>query len=304
MNVLVTGMRLSLNQKEQLEQIGCKVTMLEQESDISLQDVTKVEVLVCQNIFAYRQVEEFPQLKIVQAVSAGLDRLPLEELKERGIEVYNAGDTYAAPMAEWIIWQLLDFMKHGASLREKQSNRKWEKERRLLELTGKTVTLLGVGHVSEAIATRLRPFGVRLIGVGHREKVVSFVDQYVLMNELRDVLRESDVIILALPLTEDTYHLINEETLEVMKEDAILMNVARGAIIDETALVSVLKEGKFFGVSLDVFASEPLPSDHPLYDFDWVSISPHNSYVSDQVNDRLFSNILSNLKQVHTNHER
>lgn len=296
MNVWVTGMRLSRDQQEKLERIGNDVTVLEKESDLAHRDVSEVEVLVCQDAFSYRTLEEFPQLKIVQAVSAGLDRLPIEALKARGIQIYNAGDTYAVPMAEWVVWQLLDFMKHGSAFREKQQNRQWEKERRLLELTGKTVALLGVGHVSEAIAKRLRAFDMHLIGVGHREKEVPFVDRYVLLDELHDVLKVSDVVILALPLKDETYHLIDRDALAVMKEDAILMNVARGAIIDEAALVDVLQEGKFFGVALDVFETEPIQPDHPLYEFAWVSLTPHNSYVSDQVNHRLFQNVLANLR--------
>ena len=301
MKIWVTGMHLSLDQREHLEKLGHEITMLQRESDVIERDVSEVEVLVCQNVFTYRTLDEFPRLQVVQAVSAGLDRLPIEQLKERDIRVYNAGDTYAVPMAEWVVWQLLDFMKYGAAFREKQQNRHWQKERRLLELTGKTVTILGVGNVSEAIAKRLRAFDMHLIGVGHREKEVPFVDRYVLMDSLYDVLRESDVIILALPLTDETYHLINRDALAVMKEDSILMNVARGAIIDEEALVKSLHDGKFFGVALDVFETEPIQSDHPLYKFEWVNLTPHNSYVSDLVNNRLFKNVYKNLQQC-TNH--
>ncbi|MGA9468567.1 MAG: NAD(P)-dependent oxidoreductase [Exiguobacterium marinum] len=296
MNVWVTGMRLSPDQQKQIEQLGHEVTVLQQEAEVLERDVSEVEVLICQNVFAYRSLEYFPRLQVVQAVSAGLDRLPIDKLKEREIRIFNAGDTYAVPMAEWVVWQLLDFMKHGAAFREKRQNRQWEKERRLLELTGKTVTLLGVGNVSEAIAKRLRAFDMHLIGVGHREKEVPFVDRYVLLDELHDVLKKSDVVILALPLKDETYHLIDRDALAAMKEDAILINVARGAIIDEAALVETLQEGKFFGVALDVFETEPIQPDHPFYEFEWVSLTPHNSYVSDQVNNRLFQNVLANLK--------
>lgn len=297
MNIWVTGMRLSPEQQKQLEERGHEVTVLQKESEIQGRDVSEVEVLVCQNVFAYRALEDFPRLKVVQAVSAGLDRLPVATLKKRDIHVYNAGDTYAVPMAEWVVWQLLDFMKHGAAFREKQQNRQWEKERRLRELSGKTAVLLGVGNVSKAIAKRLHAFEMRIIGVGHRPKDVPFVDRYVLMDELHEVLQESDVIILALPLTDETYHLIDEAAIAAMKEDAILMNVARGAIIDEDALVEALREGKFFGVALDVFETEPIQPDHPLYEFEWVSLTPHNSYVSDRGNERLFRNVLLNLDQ-------
>lgn len=295
MNLLSTGVRLTPEQLAKLEQLGYTVTTLREEADVTDIDVSEVEGLICNNVFQYRQCEDFERLRFVQAISAGLDRLPLDELEERDVRIYNAGDTYAVPMAEWVVWQLLDFMKHGAAFREKQANRHWEKERRLRELTGKTVALLGLGHVGEAIATRLRAFDMTIIGVGHREKQVAFVDRYVLMDELHDVLAESDVIVIALPLTDETYHMIDAEALAAMKEDAVLLNVARGSIIDETALIAALEEGKFFGVALDVFETEPLPSDHALYNFEWVTLTPHNSYVSDRVNERLFDNIFHNL---------
>lgn len=297
MNLLSTGVRLTPEQLATLERLGYTVTTLREEADVTNIDVSEVEGLICNNVFQYRQYEDFKRLRFVQSISAGLDRLPLDELQERDIRIYNAGDTYAVPMAEWVVWQLLDFMKHGAAFREKQANRHWEKERRLRELTGKTVALLGLGHVGEAIATRLRAFDMTLIGVGHREKQVPFVDRYVLMDELYDVLAESDVIVIALPLTDETYHLIDAEAIASMKEDAVLLNVARGSIIDESALIAALEEGKFFGVALDVFETEPLPSDHALYNFEWVTLTPHNSYVSDRVNERLFENILRNLRQ-------
>ncbi|WP_138858890.1 NAD(P)-dependent oxidoreductase [Exiguobacterium mexicanum] len=296
MNLLSTGVRLTPEQLATLERLGYTVTMLREEADVSDIDVSQVEGLICNNVFQYRSCMDFKRLRFVQAISAGLDRLPLNELEERNIRIYNAGDTYAVPMAEWVVWQLLDFMKHGAAFREKQANRHWEKERRLRELTGKTVALLGLGHVGEAIATRLRAFDMTLIGVGHREKHVPFVDRYVLMDELHDVLAESDVIVIALPLTDDTYHVIDAEAIASMKEDAVLLNVARGSIIDESALIAALEEGKFFGVALDVFETEPLPSDHALYNFEWVTLTPHNSYVSDRVNERLFENMMNHLK--------
>lgn len=296
MNLLSTGVRLTPEQRATLERLGYTVTTLREEADVTDIDVSEVEGLICNNLFQYRQCEDFKRLRFVQAISAGLDRLPLEELEKRDVRIYNAGDTYAVPMAEWVVWQLLDFMKHGAAFREKQANRHWEKERRLRELTGKTVALLGLGHVGEAIAKRLRAFDMTIIGVGHREKQVPFVDRYVLMDELHDVLAESDVIVIALPLTDETYHVIDAEAIASMKEDAVLLNVARGAIIDETALIAALEEGKFFGVALDVFETEPLPSDHALYNFEWVTLTPHNSYVSDRVNERLFENIVRNLR--------
>ncbi|MCC5891811.1 NAD(P)-dependent oxidoreductase [Exiguobacterium sp.] len=295
MNVLCSGFRFSEKECQQIEQTGVKLHQLEREEDVVGYDVSAIEGVICNNLFTYRDVDDFPRLRFVQVVSAGLDRVPVSRLEERHIELYNAGDAYAVPMAEWVVWQLLDFYKRGAVFRSQQHEKRWEKQRRLRELTDRTVTILGVGHVGEAVATRLSAFGMHVIGVGRRVRDISFVDEYVQFNQLDDVLARSDVVVIALPLTEQTYHLFNRARFEHLKDEAILLNVARGAIIDESALLSALETNKVAGVALDVFETEPLPADHPFWTHPAVQLTPHNSYVSDHVNRRLFRTIFHNL---------
>ncbi|MCT4781652.1 MULTISPECIES: NAD(P)-dependent oxidoreductase [Exiguobacterium] len=295
MNVLCTAFRFSEEERQQIERTGVTLHLLEREEDVATYDVSEIEGIICNNLFLYRDVDDFPHLRFVQVVSAGLDRVPVERLKARQIELHNAGDAYAVPMAEWVVWQLLDFYKRGPVFRAQQQEKRWEKQRRLIELTDRTVTVLGVGHVGEAVATRLRAFGMYVIGVGRRARDVPFVDEYVQFDRLDDVLERSDVIVIALPLTEQTHYLFDKTRFERVKEGAILLNVARGAIVDETALLYALETKKVAGAALDVFETEPLPRNHPFWTHPAVQLTPHNSYVSDRVNRRLFRTILRNL---------
>ena len=122
-----------------------------------------------------------------------------------------------------------------------------------------------------------------------------YVNESILIDNLEAALLKSDIIILTLPLTAETKHLINEEKIKVIKDNAVLINVSRGGIIDETALIESLNKDKFLGVALDVFEEEPL-KESPLWDFENVIITPHNSFVSDKVNERLFKVMIENLR--------
>ena len=120
------------------------------------------------------------------------------------------------------------------------------------------------------IAKRLKAFGVNVIGVGRRKIESQYIDEYYLINEIDDVLRKSDIVILTLPLTKETPHLIDAKKIANMKDNSVLINVSRGGVIDESALIEALQEDKFLGVALDVFEEEPLQEESPLWDFDRV----------------------------------
>ena len=163
-----------------------------------------------------------------------------------------------------------------------------------MELTDKTAAIIGYGNVGTEIAKRLKAFGVTVISVDKQVKKDEYVDESILIDDLDAVLEKSDIIVLTLPLTYETRHLINIDKIKVMKDDAVLINVSRGGIVAETALIKSLIEDKFLGVALDVFEEEPL-NESPLWDYEKVIITPHNSFVSDKVNERLFELMIENL---------
>ena len=296
MKLLLTGaFKYSKAQLDTIRALGFEVICLEQESSPLQVDVTEVEAVVCNSLFFHQGIRQFKNLKFIQLLSAGLDRVPLEYIEQKGIRLYNAGDVYSIPMAEWAVLKILEIYKDSRHFYRAQNERRWEKKRDLLELAGKKAAIIGLGNVGQATAKRLKAFGVEITGIDIRKVESEFTDHNFMIDRLDEALKQSDIIILTLPLNEETRHLINADRLKFMDDKSVLVNLSRGGIIDEAALVSALQNGKFRGIALDVFEEEPLPPDNPLWGFDRVIITPHNSYVSDKVQERLFKLILDNL---------
>ena len=295
MKLLLTGaFKYSQEQLNMIQSLGYEVTFVQDERVPLDIDVSEFEAVVCNSLFLYNDITRFKKLEFIQLTSAGLDRVPLDYLKEKGIKLFNAKGVYSIPMAEWVVLKILEIYKKSRVFYKNQELHKWEKQRDLLELTDKTAAIIGYGSVGTEIAKRLKAFGANVISVDRQVKEDDYVDESILIDDLDAALEKSDVIILTLPLTAETKHLINEEKIKVMKDNAVLINVSRGGIIDETALIESLKEDKFLGVALDVFEEEPL-NESPLWDFENVIITPHNSFVSDKVNERLFELMIKNL---------
>lgn len=296
--ILLTGAyRYSASQLQEIKDLGFKIVFIKDEREELLIDVSDIEVVVCNNLFVYHDIKKFSSLKVIQLTSAGMDRVPLQYIKEKNIRIYNAGDTYSIPMAEWAILKILEIYKKSKIFYNNQEQHIWEKERNIFELTDKRVAIIGYGSVGKEIAKRLRGFGVRIITVSRKYNNCDNVDESYLMEDIQNVLSTSDIVILSLPLDKITKHLINKVTIGYMKEDAILINIARGAIVEESALIESLDCGKFMGVALDVFEEEPLQKSK-LWDYERVLITPHNSFISDKIEERLFLLILENLKGV------
>ena len=251
-------------------------------------DAKSVEGIICNFFFTHNGLSVFPNLKVIQTTSAGLDRIPMSEAEEKGIAVFNAGDTYAVPMAEWTVAKLLEIAKYSTFFRKNQAERIWEKKRDIKELYSMTAAIIGFGNVGKAVATRLKAFGVKIRAVDVVEQSLTLADEFFFMNDLKNAVADADVLVLCLPLTKETEGIIDLDVLKAAKDDAIVINVARGGLIDQAALVSELKKGRFLGVALDVFQKEPIEKDDLLWGVDRVLISPHNSFVGNGNHGRLF----------------
>ena len=296
MKLLLTGaFPYSEAQIDQIKALGFEVFYVKDERKPLPVEVSAIEAVVCNNLFLHHDIAEFKNLKLVQLLSAGLDRVPLDYINDHNIKLFNAGDVYSFPMAEWAVLKILEIYKKSRFFYRNQEKRLWQKNRDIEELTGKKVGIIGLGNIGKAIAKRLKPFGVEITAVDIRQVEAEPVGRFRMIDELDQVLKASDIIILTLPLTEKTRHMISAERLKLMPDHSVLVNLSRGAIIDEAALIEALQAGKFRGVALDVFEEEPLPGGSPLWGFDNVIITPHNSFISDRVNERLFALVLTNL---------
>ena len=163
------------------------------------------------------------------------------------------------------------------------------------ELSGKTVCILGCGSIGSECARRFTVFDCSVIGVATARRSQPFFEEVVALEDLDTVLPQADVVVVTLPLTETTRHLLDESRFARMKPGALLVNMARGTIVDTDALLAALKSGHLSGAVLDVFEEEPLGADSELWDLENVLITPHNSFVSDRVQQRMTQVIFENL---------
>jgi phosphoglycerate dehydrogenase-like enzyme len=220
------------------------------------------------------------KLKWVHFVWAGLDRVLFSAVINSGVTLTNAAGAFAIPMAEHALAFILAFSR---GLNVCARRRAWRETRStigpgLRELGGAVLGIVGYGGIGRATASRAKALGMRVLAIRSREHESDGIAEAIWgPDRLDDLLRESDYVLLSCPLNEATRGLIGARQLGQMKRTAVLINVARGAIVDQAALVAALQEGRIAGAGLDVTAPEPLPDDSPLWDMENVIITPHIS---------------------------
>ncbi len=297
--LLITGAwRATPEQYETLIADGYEIISMPDERGELPVGAKDAEVIVCNGLFLYHGAENFPSLKTVQLTSAGFDRVPMDEMKARGIEVFNARGVYSVPMAEYAVFGVLSLYKQSRFFEKNQAEHQWIKHRAVLELCGKTVLIVGAGNVGTECAKRFSAFGARVRGVDLYPRKDENYEEILPLDALSDELSLADIVVLTLPLTAETKHLFDAKMLSKMKTGAVLVNIARGAVIDTEALVEILQTDKLRGAVLDVFEEEPLSSESPLWDMENVIVTPHNSFVGDGNSERLFSVIKMNLERI------
>lgn len=297
MKLLLTGaFSYTAEQIRELEEITGEVIYIKDERTEITTEVSDIELVVCNGLFLYNSIDRFKNLKFIQLTSAGFDRIPIEYIKSTSIRVENAKGVYSIPMAEWVILMILHFYKKSKVFYRLQTNHEWMKQRDILELNGKIAIIVGFGSVGREVAKRLRAFDLYIIGIDLVFQKSNLTDEFYTYDQLDHVLDRADILILSLPVTEKTHHFMNNERISMLKKSSILINVSRGALVDEKALINALQRKRIHGAALDAFEEEPLSSESPLWDFENVIITPHNSYTSDKTADRLYSLIKSNIK--------
>ena len=298
MNLLVTGAWIGAqNHFPAIEAMGHEIKFLPWEADPLPCDAAWVEGVVCNSLFLHHPIGDFPNLRYIQLISAGMDRVDLDYVAAHGIELHNARGVYSVPMAEFALCGVLQLFKRTREFYVNQKSRIWEKHRGLLELWGKTVTVVGCGSVGTECAKRFQAFGCRVLGVDLFPRQDENYDEILPLTDLNGVLPGTDVLLLTVPLTKDTRGLIGAERLEILKPGAVLVHIARGPIVDEAAVVGALQSGRLSGAVLDVFETEPLDAASPLWGMDNVILTPHNSFAGEGNGSRLFDVICSGLHE-------
>lgn len=229
-----------------------------------------------------RMVRQGPHVRWLHTASAGVDHVLTPDVRAKaGLTVTDSGPAFEVAIAEFVLAWMLLAARGLPALIGNQREHKWQPVSQF-ELHGKTVGIIGLGPIGRGTAIRAKAFGMHTLGLRRHPARIEGVDEILKGPEgLVRLLTESDFVVLAAALTGETQALIGAEQLAQMKPSAWLINIARGGLIDEPALIAALQAGKISGACLDVFAQEPLPQGSPLWDLPNVYIAPHNSAGSD-----------------------
>lgn len=234
-------------------------------------------------------VRTAPGLRFVQCTYAGAGQqvaaagLTPDELAR--IVFASSSGVHATPLAEWSLFGILAFMKGLPQLQRDQRARFWAPHFPVGELHGATVLVVGLGAIGRETARLAEAFGMRVLSVRRSE------------GDLDALLPEADAVVVTLPLTDETRGLIDRRRIESMKPGVVFVNVGRGAVVEEDALVDALRSGHVSGAALDVFAEEPLPAESPLWELENVIVSPHTAALSSHENERIVELFAENLRR-------
>ncbi len=236
------------------------------------------------------QLKNAKKLKWIHSTAAGVAQLAYPELRDSGILVTNPRGVFSIPMAEHTMGLLIAMARNfpdSVRFQDKSTwgqQQIWDKPQQLTELNEKILLIVGYGSIGEELAKRAKAFGMRVWGItrsGKGDK--TFAEKILPANNLHDALPEADYVVIAAPETAETKHLVGAEEMSRMKRGARLVNVGRGSLLDESALISGLESGQLSGAALDVTGVEPLPENSPLWRAPNLFITPHTSAVSDRL---------------------
>jgi D-2-hydroxyacid dehydrogenase (NADP+) len=269
--------------------------------------IANAEVLAC-GIVKDEVLERAERLKWVAFWSAGLDGKLSPELLSRNLLLTNASGVHGPNIAEHVMAFMLMFTRRMEVHLRNQAASKWERQMPVerppaAELSGQTLAIIGYGRIGECLAARANAFDMRVIAVKRDPmrhyglNAESHIEEVFPVSNIGQALEQADHVCIAVPYTRDTHHMFNRERLAQMKPGAYLYNIARGAVVDEKALIEALAEGRLGGAGLDVFETEPLPVDSPLWQMPNVFITPHVSGLTPHYFKRFAGIFAANLQR-------
>ncbi len=244
-------------------------------------------------------LKHLPNLKMISLCSIGTDMIDLDEAKKRGIVVCNQPGRTAPVVAEHSFGLMFALAKRAAFMTAGMKAGKWHRMDNVY-LQGKTLGIVGTGHIGSEMARLANAIGMNVIAWTYNPSVERAKQLGIKYVTLEDLLRMSDVVSLHVKLTEESYHLIGENELTKMKPNALIINVARGQVLDTDALVRALNKGQIAGAAVDVYDQEPPPKDHPLLACEQVILTPHCADMTpegvDLLNEGAVDNIIAYLE--------
>ena len=284
--ILINYGRLSEKLVQQIREVSKRIEIVEaSDKKAALTAVREAEV-----VFGRIDKEMFSaakKLKWIQVTSAGVDRYLFPELVSSPVLLTNASGVHRIPISEMIMAMMLALAKKLHKFMQLKNEAKWKKIKPE-ELAGKTLGLLGLGSIGMETAWKAKCFDMRILALKRQLiRRPTYVDEMLGPEDLDYLLRESDFLVVTVPLTAETCHMIGEDELRLMKPTAYIINISRGAVIDNRALIKALKEGWIAGAALDVFEEEPLPEDSEFWKLENIIITPHVSGSSPNYDERV-----------------
>jgi phosphoglycerate dehydrogenase-like enzyme len=241
-------------------------------------------------------LEKGKKLRWIQALGTGVDGIVDRTPFRKGVLVTNMHGLHGDSVPEAAIMLMLALARDLPRAMRQRNARKWERYPSQL-LKGKTVGIFGVGAIARSLAPKCRSFGMTVVGITSAPRAMEGFDRMVHRDDLESAVRELDFLVLLTPYTPETHGIVGAKMLAAMKPSAFLVNLARGGIVDEDALVGALREKRLAGAALDVFAAEPLPEDHPLWSMDNVIVTPHLGGFHDQYAEEALPTVVENFRK-------
>ncbi|WP_434167031.1 D-2-hydroxyacid dehydrogenase [Peribacillus frigoritolerans] len=237
------------------------------------------------------------EVKWIQTWSAGVNALPLENLEQRNVQITTANGVHAYPISETIFALMLALTRKVDTYIKQQQTKTWHQAHMKQEIHEKTIGIIGVGKIGKETAKIAKAFGMTVLGMRHSNKSEEFVDEMFTQKQLNDLLPRCDYIVVTLPLTPETRYMFGKKEFKLMKRSAFFINIGRGNLVIQNDLVQALMDKEIAGAGLDVFETEPLPENSPLWELDNAIITPHTSGNTEFYDQRLIHDIfMPNLK--------
>ncbi len=274
--------------------------------DLKGHDYQQIEFIYGWNQKGDELLKKLTHVKFVQAISAGVDYLPLNEFKKRHILLANTSGIHAAPISETVVAYLLAFSRGIIWSDQFKEKHLWESDKlkkSVFSLSGQRALVYGTGNIGTAIAIRLHQLGIQVSGINLHQHIIPEFDEILPLQPTIPSNRKFDYIINTMPLTSKTYHFFDDNFFASLINQPMFINVGRGASVDTSALVTALKQRLLKSAALDVFETEPLPSDSPLWQQSNVLITPHISGASANYEQQAFEIFWRNLNAlINTGH--
>lgn len=281
--------------QKHIEEIKSKFLNVEFITEVE-KSYDSIAMLAYPDYIVKENIDKYPNLKWIQVYTAGFNTIDLDYLREKNILLTNGKDVYSKTIAEDVFTKVLSINRNVRFYFDNMKTGTWKQMKNEVELTGSTVGIIGTGSIGKEIAKRFKSFETKVIGHKRTKEAVEYFDEiYTGSDGLNELIKISDYIILALPLNDESLNLMNKDKFKLMKNSAVLVNIARGEVVNQDDLIYALENKMIRACALDVTVPEPLPKDSKLWSFDNVFITPHNAMSSPLLQNRLTNLLIENL---------